>query len=152
VRRAGPADLDAIDAIEGLAFTTDRFSRRSLARLLKAETALSLIAEREGRAEGYALLLFRRGSTVARLYSVAVTPEARGAGVASALMQAAEVCAIDSGCDRLRLEVRARNAPAIRLYERNGFALLKRLPGYYRDGAEALQMQKRLNDAKSRHP
>lgn len=150
IRRAGRGDLDAIDQIEAASFTVDRFARRNLARLLGSASAVFLIAEREGRAVGYVLLLFRRGAKAARLYSLAVQPRSRGAGVASALVQAAARCAIERGCDRLRLEVRASNGAAVRLYEGEGFKILKRSPGYYVDGETALHMELRVDKRKDR--
>lgn len=146
-RRAGPADLDAVDRIESTAFTADRFSRRNLARMLASRSADVTLAEFDGRPAGYALVLFRNGSRVGRLYSIAVLPEFRGKGLADELMHAAFDCAITRGCDRMRLEVRAANAPAIRTYERAGFNLLKEMSGYYPDGETAFHMEKRIGAA-----
>ena len=144
LRRAGPADLDAVDAIERSAFDRDRFARRNLARMLKSPAAEFILAEEGGRPAGYALLLFRRGARVARLYSIAVAPESRGRGLSREIVQAAVACAINRGCDRVRLEVRAANARAIRLYEKSGFELLKEMSGYYPDGEAAFHMEKRI--------
>ena len=144
IRRAGPADLDAIAALEEGGFVADRFRKRTLRRLLKSPTAAFLLAEAEGAALGYALLLFRRGSTVARLYSIAAAHAARGQGVGAALLAGAEALARERGADRLRLEVRASNTAAIALYSRTGFSILKESPGYYPDGESALKMEKRL--------
>ncbi|MEE2692645.1 MAG: GNAT family N-acetyltransferase [Pseudomonadota bacterium] len=144
-RPARPGDLDAIDRIEGRSFSTDRFPRRNLARLLRNETASAVVAEYEEAVVGYVLLLFRKGATAARLYSLAVAPDARGGGAARALVDAAATKALDRGCARLRLEVRESNLAARRLYERAGFAILARKPGYYEDGETALQMEKRLD-------
>jgi ribosomal-protein-alanine N-acetyltransferase len=46
------------------------------------------------------------------------------------------------GAPTIRLEVRASNLTAIRLYQRHGFLTLGRRRGYYREPEEdALQMQ-----------
>jgi ribosomal protein S18 acetylase RimI-like enzyme len=50
----------------------------------------------------------------------------------------------------LRLEVRADNAPAIRLYESRGYRLIGRYAGYYADDADALRYEKRLPGASRR--
>ena len=42
------------------------------------------------------------------------------------------------------LEVRADNAPALALYERNGFERLALRRGYYGPGADAVVMRRRL--------
>ena len=47
----------------------------------------------------------------------------------------------------LRLEVRAANLAAIRLYERNGYRRFGIHREYYEDGADALRYEKRLSDA-----
>lgn len=146
IRRARPSDLGAVDAIEGASFTIDRFSRRTFARLLKSPAAAFVIAEAEGRPLGYLLLLFRKGAKAARLYSLATVPGARGGGVGTSLVQAGAQCAIERGCDRLRLEVRASNDAAITLYERAGFRIVDRLSDYYDDGATALRMERRLGE------
>ncbi|TGY89955.1 ribosomal-protein-alanine N-acetyltransferase [Marinicauda algicola] len=145
VRRAGKCDLDTIDALEGGAFEADRFSRRSLRRLLASASASVFIAQRESQATGYALVLFREGARVARLYSIAVAAEARGTGVVTALLQAVRDAAARRGCTRLRLEVRASNARARRAYERAGFSRAGMRPHYYPDGEDAVIMERELD-------
>lgn len=145
IRAAGPADLDAVDAIEAASFTADRFPRRNLARVLRSKSAALLLAEREDGPAGYILLLFRKGAKAARLYSLATAPAARGAGIAAMLVEAGERCAAEKGCDRLTLEVRLSNGDAIRLYERHGFRRLGVSPRYYDDGETALRMEKRFD-------
>jgi ribosomal protein S18 acetylase RimI-like enzyme len=44
----------------------------------------------------------------------------------------------------MRLEVREDNARAIGLYEKSGYRLFGRKPGYYADGATALRFEKTL--------
>ncbi len=145
IRKARPPDLDAVDAIEVSSFTVDRFPRRSFARLLASPSAELMLAESEGAALGYVLLLFRKGAKAARLYSLAASPEARGKGIGGKLVQAAVESAIEKGCDRLRLEVRRSNGAAIRLYRRAGFNELDMMPAYYDDGEDGLRMELRLD-------
>jgi ribosomal-protein-alanine acetyltransferase len=144
VRTAKPSDLERIEAIEARSFTSDRFSRATLRRLIAADTAAVLVAAADKRTSGYAAILFRKGARVARLYSIAVDPAARGRGVAPALIGAAIRTARRRGADRLRLEVRASNTPALSLYDRSGFTFLERSPGYYHDGEDAIRLEIRL--------
>ena len=58
--------------------------------------------------------------------SMAVTPGARGAGVAAALLDAVTRFALEAGARRMRLSTTPFLHGAIRLYERAGF---QRLPG-----------------------
>jgi len=58
---------------------------------------------------------------VGSIQNVAVTPEHRGLGLASALLCQALLGYQSVGCRRVALEVTAENKAAIRLYERFGF-------------------------------
>jgi [ribosomal protein S18]-alanine N-acetyltransferase len=93
---------------------------------------------------GTAVLFFRKGSGVARLYSLATQPEARGKGVGSALLEATEAAARQRRCRALRLEVRTDNHSAIKLYERLGYRCIGALAGYYQDGADGWRYEKLL--------
>lgn len=144
IRRAGARDLEAIDRIEQRSFAKDRFPRRNLRRVLSSNATAFLLAEADGAPAGYAMLLFRRGAAVARLYSIAVDPDFRGRGVAEELLIEAGRLAAARGADRLRLEFRPSNNAAQRLYERAGFTLFERRPGYYDDGEDAIRMEMRI--------
>nr|WP_034656359.1 GNAT family N-acetyltransferase [Cellulosimicrobium sp. MM] len=60
--------------------------------------------------------------TVAELVSVWVEPGARGSGVAASLLARADDLAAGLGARTLALWVTATNTPALRLYDRAGFA------------------------------
>lgn len=144
IRPARPDDLEALDRIESRSFTHDRFPRRNLRRLLASSAARFLVAESDARVAGYAMVLLRRGSAVARLYSIAVDPDFRGRRLAESLLDAAADESLRSGATRLRLELRPSNAGAMRLYQRAGFTIFERRPGYYGDGEDAIRMERRL--------
>ena len=108
---------------------------------IERETAETLVAESEGRVAGYAMVLFRKGSGVARLYSIATGPDFTGRGIGRILLEAAENTAFEHGRMMLRLEVREDNPRARRLYERFGFEHIHTRRGYYRDGVSALVMR-----------
>ncbi len=144
IRDAKPADLAALSEIETRAFAADRLSRRSFRRLLGRPSAALRVAVAAGAVVGYYLVLTRIGSSVARLYSLAVAASARGQGVGDRLLADAERQAKRRGATVLRLEVRADNGGAIRLYAGRGFARFGTYPAYYADGTDALRFQKRL--------
>ncbi|MEQ9244422.1 MAG: ribosomal-protein-alanine acetyltransferase, partial [Nitratireductor sp.] len=48
------------------------------------------------------------------------------------------------GLRSMRLEVRADNEPAIRLYEKTGYRSFAQYENYYHDGMSALRYQKAL--------
>jgi ribosomal protein S18 acetylase RimI-like enzyme len=144
MRAGGPGDLDALHRLEREAFTQDRLSRRSLRRFLSSSNAETLIAEQDGNITGYALVLFRPRTVVARLYSIAVAPQFAGRGVGAMLLAAAEEAAIKRRCALMRLEVRENNAPALARYNKSGYRQFGRHACYYEDGADALRFEKRL--------
>jgi len=144
VRPAAAAHLDALVALEQQAFSTDRISRRSFAAFLASPRDAVIVAEVDGRLAGYALLLFRQGTAVARLYSIAVAPHAGGRRIGATLLQAAEQAALERGASRLRLEVHEANAAAIALYRKAGYREFGRHAHYYEDKGHALRFEKRL--------
>jgi ribosomal-protein-alanine acetyltransferase len=144
IREARSTDIEALTRLETECFASDRLSRRSLASLAKSPSACLLIATGEHGTIGYALILLRRGSQRARLYSIAVSPNATGLGIGSHLLSAAEDVARRRGASHLHLEVRSDNLTAIRLYERAGYRRVGERPGYYEDGATALLFGRHL--------
>lgn len=144
VRPAEPGDLDALVALEERVFPTDRLDRRNFRHQLRSPTITLLVAARGGDLLGYATVMRRRGSRLAHLASIAVAESGRGLG--ARLLQAAEAEALRAGCDRIRLEVRADNVPAQRLYDRAGYHRFATERGYYEDGADAHRYERPLTE------
>ncbi len=144
IRDARLSDLSSLVALEERCFELDRFSRRQFRYLITRAQGRLLVDERRGKLIGYVLVLFRRGTSLARLYSIAVDPRARGKGAGRDLLEAAEKAAVDASCAYLRLEVRPDNAESIRLYRRAGFRKLGEVSDYYEDGMDALRYEKAL--------
>ena len=149
IREAGPGDLDALAAIENQCFSIDRISRsglrRFLTRNLQDPWGVRFLAVEHGASIcGYVLLLLRRNSLIARIYSIAVLPEHRRTGMARTLLADAESVATEAGRNRMRLEVREDNAGAIRLYTSVGYRSFDRIEQYYEDRSAAIRMEKPL--------
>ncbi len=144
IRKARASDVDDLAAIEKAVFSSDRLSRRSFRQLIERETAEMLVAENDGHVAGYAVVLFRKGSGVARLYSIAVGPFFGSLGIGRQLLAAAEEAAYEHDRMMLRLEVREDNPRAINIYEQAGYRKIGREPDYYEDGATALRYEKTL--------
>lgn len=149
LRPAVLADLDALLQLERECFDTDRISQRSMRRFLKRNSPIFRVAEEAGQVLGYGLLLCHKGTSLARLYSLAVSPRAQGKGLGKTLMAALEDAAEADERRFIRLEVRTDNAAAIALYKNSGYKTIGKRPGYYEDGGDALQLEKRLHPA---HP
>jgi ribosomal protein S18 acetylase RimI-like enzyme len=144
LRDATLADIDDLLQLEERCFAGDRLSRRSLRRLVGSPSGSMRVARLGECLAGYSLTLLRKGSRLARLYSIAVAPEARGGGLGRKMLADAEAAARRRGMSGLRLEVRADNSSATALYQSQGYEPDGRRENYYQDGATALRFVKRL--------
>jgi [ribosomal protein S18]-alanine N-acetyltransferase len=144
VRRARLADLDDLCELEELVFGDDRMSRRGLRNFLTAHSASVVVAEHFGGVAGCAVVLFRPNSKIARLYSIAVSPNSAGRGLGPALLAAAEQAAVAKRRQTLRLEVHERNHRAIARYRQAGYQQFGCHERYYLDSGDALRFEKRL--------
>jgi ribosomal protein S18 acetylase RimI-like enzyme len=143
--RAGTRfDIDTLLTLEHDSFTTDRISRRSFMRFVSKGAHSLLVADKAGDILGYVLVLFRSGTSLARIYSIAVSDAARGQGVASKLLGHAELIASKRYCLFIRLEVQTKNTAALALYNKFGYKNFTHLKQYYADGGDAEQLEKRL--------
>lgn len=143
-RDANPEDLTSLVAIENAAFATDRLSRRQFRWMLSRANAALRILEIDGAVAGYLLLLFHRGTSLARLYSIALSDGHRGGGLGAVMLAEAERVALARDCVRLRLEVHPDNAAAIRLYRAAGYRPFGVFADYYQDHSDALRFEKRI--------
>ncbi|WP_116363981.1 GNAT family N-acetyltransferase/peptidase C39 family protein [Parahaliea mediterranea] len=158
IRSPLDSDLPALLALEEASFRSDRISRRSFRRWLRHRDCVFRVAvdgDEPGEADnashkehstllGYALVTLRRGTRLARLYSLAVDGAARGRGIAQALLASVEQAARDAGAIDMRLEVAENNHGAIALYEKLGYTRFGLYEDYYEDHASALRMEKRI--------
>ena len=120
--------IPEIAGLEKLCFA-EPWSEKLLEDALYDPQASFLVAEDEmGRVLGYAGLhaVLDEGY----IDNVAVRPDARGQGVASALLEV--FCRFGQAhLSFLTLEVRAGNGPAIQLYLKHGFEQVGRRKNYY---------------------
>nr|WP_227467605.1 GNAT family N-acetyltransferase [Nocardioides lijunqiniae] len=103
-----------------------------------------VVADDDGLA-GYAVASVV--ADIAELQRIAVRGDRRRGGVATELLDAVVTLAADGGADRLLLEVRDTNAPALAFYAARGFVEVDRRPRYYRDGSPAVVMRRALGPA-----
>ena len=142
IRTATTADVDALAALEDRCFYDDRISRRQFRHLLTRGHAALFVAEHGDAMVGSLVLLFSRGTSTARLYSIAVAPEARGMGVARALVERAEAEAWEHERAWMRLEIRKDNAASIALFESLGYRRFGMYADYYADHMDAWRYEK----------
>ncbi|WP_029891490.1 GNAT family N-acetyltransferase [Polycyclovorans algicola] len=140
-RPATDRDLPALLDMEAL-FPGDRMTRRSWRALLRNPRARVWVIDNDaGMVCANLVCLSRCDTHWWRVYSVVVHPEARGRGLARRLIQAVMNAATVADAAGLRLEVRDDNVAARALYATLGFELRGLRPGYYDDGATAVQLQ-----------
>lgn len=144
IRLAVPGDIDALCEIEDQSFEIDRLNRRAFKRFVGSETARLCVAYTDDGVVGYALVIFRRNVALARLYSLAVSPQWRGQGIGQQLITRAEELSLDFGAPILRLEVSQKNDRAISLFHAAGYREFALYPDYYPDHSDALRMEKVL--------
>lgn len=145
MRAATVADADAVARLEEVCLGADAWSRglveQGLAQTIP--TVSYLVAEIPGAVVvGYAVASLAGDD--AELQRIAVDPSYRRLGVASRLLDAVVELVEAAGATRLLLEVREDNAGASAFYRAQGFAEIGRRPGYYRDGAAAVLLGKKV--------
>ncbi|HWH97063.1 MAG TPA: ribosomal protein S18-alanine N-acetyltransferase [Pseudolysinimonas sp.] len=148
LRRAVPADLDAIMAIETTTFETDAWSPATMAAEIEGRHGYYLVAQAEDAGvDGYAGLLAPEGSGQADIQTIAVVERARRRGLGRTLMLALLNEARRRGATEVFLEVRADNPGAQTLYTSLGFAEIGVRPKYYQpDGVDAVIMRLEVPD------
>ncbi len=66
-----------------------------------------------------------------RILTLDIIPKARRLGLASLLMNKCECRLRSFGCKEMYLETAVNNEPALRLYRKHGYQILRTLPDYY---------------------
>ena len=122
------------------------FSDPWTAEMIKTEFSRTdfygLLIEEDGKILGfiYGTVLFEDGE----LMKIAILPEYRGQGLGFTLTENFLQGAKLRGAERVFLEVRASNLPALQLYQKHGFEKTRLRKRYYSDGEDALEMKKTL--------
>lgn len=137
-------DLEQILALEESGFDQpQRWSREAWQAELDNDDRLVLVRhDARGRVVGVAT--FSLAADMADLLRVIVAPDSRGRGIGGSLVRAGMEWAKAVGADRMLLEVRPDNAPAVRAYCKLGFKTLDRRRDYYGSGVDALVMAVKL--------
>lgn len=126
------AHLDALAAIS--AKTADPWSRDSLAAELGRKDASASVLLVDGEPMGFVCFRVMWGG--AELLMVALDESLRGQGLGTQFLRGCVQALAKDDVERVILEVRESNAPAIRVYEKMGFELLCRRENFYEKPAE----------------
>lgn len=128
--------LAQVERLAAVAFET-RWERTAFAYFLTARDARNVaVFGADGDLWGYAITLFAAGNL--DVVSVAVVPERRRQGLAAILLDAlrGQLDVVSS-----TLEVRADNVPALKLYEKLGYAVVGIRRRYYDGKTDATVMR-----------
>lgn len=128
-------DLDGIVEVEAASFTNPWTRQMYLSELRYESIAhIYIVRTADGRVAGFCSfwLVFDE----VHINNLAVRPECRGHGLASALLAHILQEGQRLGARRATLEVRQSNAAAIRLYERLGFEVAGTRRAYYTNPSE----------------
>ena len=149
IRHAVKPDADTLVEIEANAFAEDdRFSARQIKRLIDNPRAIVLVAEEQLDDHrvilGWAVALIRnhRRWRSGRIYGVAVVQSAKGRGIGRTLVSTLIHRLEDADINRVYLEVRADNTPAMSLYQSLGFEQIAVLADYYADAIHGIRMRR----------
>ena len=133
VRLATENDIPHIVIIEKQLYP-DPWSENTFRSCLN-DTTDFFVAEENGAVCGFAVL-DRSLGIEAELHNIAVAPDHQGKGLSKLLMDAIINSVKKHGADKIMLEVRASNTPAISLYTKYGFEKVGLRPGYYKHPTE----------------
>lgn len=156
-----PADFEAVWSIDQQCFARGiSYSRSELATYLRRPGAFALVAEadesrvadqdrdRLHEARPTPILGFivaeagSRGS--GHVITIDVVPSARGLGIGSRLIRAAEDRLRAANCPTVVLETAVNNRVALSFYRAHDYHIVKTIPRYYSDGLDALVLRKDL--------
>lgn len=130
-------DLGPLRKLEQVCFPTDAWPLLDLISVLGSPSVVRLKAIENGQMVGF--VAGDRIDGIAWVATVGVLPEHRHRGIGRALIEA---CENQLNLSHVRLCVRESNMEAIRLYEKIGYHVVDTWYRYYKDGSNALVMDK----------
>ncbi|MEY3734247.1 MAG: hypothetical protein RL347_1606 [Actinomycetota bacterium] len=134
-------DIDDVALIERDVFGPTAWSAAQFWSELAQEDRTYVVMRDGDDIAGYAGLMCR--PPTADVQTIAVATSYRRRGFARVLLGHLLGVADEAGCTEVMLEVRADGAPAIALYESEGFEVIARRSSYYGPGQDALIMRRR---------
>jgi len=162
IRDYQAADFDRLWHIDQLCFPEGiAYTQMDLTGFVMKRNAITLVAEAQpwksaGSAKpadalasppsifGFVVAHPSRGR-MGRILTLDIVPEARRFGLASRLMEECERRLRAAGCNWVSLETAVNNEPALRLYHKLGYEIVRTLPKYYSSQSlDAYLMAKRL--------
>lgn len=132
-------DLGALQKLERECFDNDRWPLLDLMAVLTFSDVVRLKAVVDGRMVGFVAGDPRRSKGFSWIATLGVLPEFRRQGIGRDLLRACEHRLLTP---HIRLCVRPENYAAVQLYEQEGYQRIDVWHKYYKDGGDALVMEK----------
>src|SRR5271169_5983215 len=136
IRDYRAADFDRLWRIDQLCFPPGiAYTQMDLTGFITRRKAITLVAEFAAGSEfaggiaGFAVAQPIR--KIGRILTLDIIPEARRFGLATRLMEECEKRLRAIGCEQAYLESAVNNQPALDLYHKLGYDILRTLPLYY---------------------
>ena len=128
-----PEDAEGVARVERESFPTP-WTREDFWREASNDFACYIVALEDAEIIGFGgcWISFEE----AQVTNIALTSAQRGRGLGKVLMAKLMRAAAERGAERMTLEVRPSNTPALRLYEGLGFAAIGVRKKYYQDNDE----------------
>jgi ribosomal-protein-alanine N-acetyltransferase len=142
IQPASWRDFRKVLELERACFGSDAWPWIDILAALTFPDTVPLKAVEDGRLVGFVIGDRKRREGLGWIASIGVHPDSRREGVARRLLHA---CEASLGTRRVRLTLRASNTPALLLYRSSGYVDAGRWRGYYRDGEDAIVMEKVLD-------
>ncbi len=151
IRNYRAADFDRLWQIDQLCFPPGiAYSQMELSGFITRRNAITLVGELQNANEnddpiaGFVIAHPIRRK-YGRILTLDILPQARRSGLATKLMNASEERVRALGCGEMYLETAVNNEPALKLYRKLGYEILRTLPEYYTSHSlDAYLMGKRL--------
>lgn len=141
--------LQAVANIETLVQPEDPWTEQTLAEMLAQDSTHIMIVYKPEEEADYKIVgycLYQVVFEQAEILRIGTHPDYQRQGIASQLFATLNNELINNKVESLLLEVRADNAPALALYERQGFVVIHKRKSYYqllhRPAIDALIMQR----------
>lgn len=142
LRRWRYEDILRISELEKVCFPKEPWSYRVLAESFENENFIGILCDDGGNIAAYG------GVTVvcdtADIDNIAVDEGYRGSGLGGKILESLVSVAAERGAQKVFLEVRVSNTPAMLLYLRHGFKGVYARTRYYPDGEDCLVMMREL--------
>ena len=139
------ASIQAVATIEAIVQLQEPWTEQTLSDLLEQDSIDLMVVISIDTDEVVGYCLYQVVFEQAEILRIGTRPDYQRQGIASLLFAELKTHLKEIQVENLLLEVRADNAPAIALYEQQGFTIIHKRKGYYQQphqpAVDALIMQ-----------